>query len=121
MIVDNDPKSKRAIWFMLGLFVLVFIDLIAWSFIPEVTIRTLFLNSIIQLFGFIGFFMAARFYESARVEHNQHEAAMLILDQLNPDEVNHVLGELRTKDLTFAQKQLVERLISEHCHVDAHI
>ncbi len=118
MVRDGDKKGSL---FIVVLVLIVFADMAALTLIEEAPTSLWVAISIIEAISIVSLLLAGRWYSSARAEHEQLEVMGLVLDQLNKDEVIHVLSELRGKPMTGIQKRLLERLIAEHCHIDVHI
>jgi hypothetical protein len=114
MVITSDKKGG---WFIAVLLVIVFGDLVALTFIKDAPSSLWFVIAIIEAISIISLFLAGRWYTEAHEEHGQFEVMILMLDQLNQDQVTHILNELRTKPLTGFQKRIAERLVAERCQL----
>ncbi len=118
MVRDSNTKGG---WMIAILIFIVCADLLVLAFMKDAPASIWVIIGILEAVGIIGWFLAGKWQTTAHAEHEQFEVMGLILDQLNQDEINHILGELRQKNLSGFQKRIVERLIDEHCHIEVHL
>lgn len=100
---------------MAALFAVIFADLVAVLLLEHVSRSGIILLGIIETVSIISIILAGRWYVTAHETNEENLVMSLMLKQLAPDEVQHVLNELQALGLPRQQQRRIERIFAQQC------